>query len=689
MKFSIAKILLLLLLISALVCGFAACNNDTDENGDGGQTSHVHSGGTATCEDAAKCAECGEAYGKALGHIWSYECNSTMHKQVCTRSGCSEVIQGDVDKENCTACQTGEILEYKLSDGKDHYTVVGIGSVTSPNVVVPAEHNGLPVLAIGDRAFVSCKDIETVVVSEGITGIGEEAFANCINMKSVVLPNTLTRMGYSAFYYCINLSTVDIPEKITKISAGLFRACASLENVNIPNGVTEIDNAAFQGCYSIKALDIPDTVTKLGFEAFSMCESLESFKIPPLVTEIPDLLLYGCSSITGLHIGNNITDIGECAFSETGLINVTVPESIGTIDNFLFAYCRDLVTVTARGVKRIGVEAFSGCESLRSVVLSDRIEYVGERISDGVSDTLINVYKGIEYFEINGNPYAILITRRDEKTKVIDIHPDTIAITNGAFEDSDITSVVGGGSIISIGNYSIRGCKALVSFDVGESVEIIGDSAFSGCDNLIDFKWSNSLKSIGKSAFSSLDKLTYIELGANVQHIGEKAFGYLPSISFISVSDENEYYYVDGNCLMERATKKLIRGCQNSTIPEDTLIIGIGAFTSVKLPTTLRIPDSVKYVEEYAFYGKTLPTYVIVGKNLTQFGISAFGGSGDAVIYIFYLGTIEEWKNITIEVNFFNKNLPIANAKKYFYSEEEPVTEGNFWHYVDGVPTPW
>ena len=25
----------------------------------------------------------------------------------------------------------------------------------------------------------------------------------------------------------------------------------------------------------------------------------------------------------------------------------------------------------------------------------------------------------------------------------------------------------------------------------------------------------------------------------------------------------------------------------------------------------------------------------------------------------------------------------------YFYSEEEPITSGNYWHYVNGLPTPW
>ncbi len=688
MKHKLAKILLLLLLISALICCFAACNNDTDENGDSGQTSHVHSGGTATCEDAAKCAECGEAYGKALGHIWSYECNSTMHKQVCTRSGCSEVIEGDVDKANCTVCNKGELLEYKLSDGKDHYTVVGIGSVTSPNVVVPAEHNGLPVSTIGERAFVSCKDIETVVISEGITSIEKEAFMNCANVKSVALPSTLTEIGESVFSNCKSLKSANIPEKIKKIPFQLFNDCASLENVNISNGVEEIGNYVFSGCEALKDLEIPDTVTELGYAAFSDCKSLESFAIPPLVTEIPGQLLYGCSLITEIDIGNNITRIGELAFVGTSLVNVVFPESIDTLESGVFLGCSDLVSVTARGVKRIEDEAFALCESLSTVILSDRIEYAGALIADGVPDTLISVYKGMEYFGPQSNPYAVIVGRRDDNVKIVDIHPDTTCIEGYLFSESDITAVTGGGSVISIGENAFDKCGSLISFNVGDSVETIGECAFYDCVKLIDFKWSSSLKSIGDKAFFSTDKLPSIELGANVEYIGDLAFAYAAQVNFISVSGENEYYYADGNCLMERATKKLIRGCQDSTIPDDTLVIGEYAFMRVPLPSAIRIPDSVTIIEDFAFCSEP-PSYVIVGKNLTTFGLNVFGDDADAGMQVFYLGTEAEWNRITIKTNMFYHNLTLRNAIKYFYSEEEPVTEGNFWHYVDGVPTPW
>jgi hypothetical protein len=51
---------------------------------------------------------------------------------------------------------------------------------------------------------------------------------------------------------------------------------------------------------------------------------------------------------------------------------------------------------------------------------------------------------------------------------------------------------------------------------------------------------------------------------------------------------------------------------------------------------------------------------------------------------MFYAGTEEQWANVIIaSFNYALDNPPA------FYSESQPTIEGNFWHYVDGVPTLW
>jgi hypothetical protein len=52
---------------------------------------------------------------------------------------------------------------------------------------------------------------------------------------------------------------------------------------------------------------------------------------------------------------------------------------------------------------------------------------------------------------------------------------------------------------------------------------------------------------------------------------------------------------------------------------------------------------------------------------------------------VYYTGTAKEWNAITAG----SGNTNLTSATRYYYSESEPTTEGNWWHYVDDVPTVW
>ena len=49
---------------------------------------------------------------------------------------------------------------------------------------------------------------------------------------------------------------------------------------------------------------------------------------------------------------------------------------------------------------------------------------------------------------------------------------------------------------------------------------------------------------------------------------------------------------------------------------------------------------------------------------------------------VYFYGTQEQYNNGGFR---FNSN----SITVYFYSENEPVSVGNYWHYVMGVPTIW
>ena len=100
-----------------------------------------------------------------------------------------------------------------------------------------------------DRPWQSyTRQIETLVVAEGVERLGDRAFLDCVYLRDVRLPSTLLSIGRSCFSGCVSLSALDLSEGLTNIGESTFYGCSSLDYVYIPSSVTEIGWYAFEGC---------------------------------------------------------------------------------------------------------------------------------------------------------------------------------------------------------------------------------------------------------------------------------------------------------------------------------------------------------------------------------------------------------------------------------------------------------
>ena len=174
-------------------------------------------------------------------------------------------------------------------------------------------------------------------------------------------------------------------------------------------------------------------------------------------------------------------------------------------------------------------------------------------------------------------------------------------------------------------------------------------------------------------------------------------------------------YKSDNNCLIEIATNTLIRGCKNSVIPDYITFIGSFAFSGCDSLTSIEMPNGVTSIGKSAFSGCSSLTSAEFGENseLTSIGEYAFDDCssltsieipsgvtsiGNSVVegcnsldIVYYGGASHsEWDDISIGYN----NTYLTSATLYYYSDNPPLNEdgtydGNYWRYVDGVPTIW
>lgn len=117
---------------------------------------------------------------------------------------------------------------------------------------------------------------------------------------------------------------------------------------------------------------------------------------------------------------------------------------------------------------------------------------------------------------------------------------------------------------------------------------------------LIGFDYCRDIKNIYIPA-----SVVYIQAGAfNCRAtMGGHGFIKFNVIEKIVVAEENPCYYVDGNCLIERSSEKIILGCDSSVIPTNGSVkmIGYSAFANCKAIETVILPKSIIAVESSAF----------------------------------------------------------------------------------------
>ena len=526
---------------------------------------------------------------------------------------------------------------------------------------------------IGAEAFYGCTSLETIKIPNGVTTIGNSAFYGCKALKSIILPDSLNSVGSSLFSRCVALKDVTIGNGLEIIEDSMFNGCIALETIEIPNGVTTIGNSAFHGCTSLVSVSLSENLTEIGKNAFQSCKALTEITLPANLQVIGGYAFRDCSSLENIAIPDSITEIDDYTFANcTILSNVTLSKNLTEIGSYAFSYCEKLSSIKFfDSLMSIGSNAFYNCTSLQSVAFGSsvlQVERDAFRNCEAIDSVYISdlakwsVSNFMDVEDTNPLSYAEKIYIDGELTTEINIPEGVTAIGVGTFSGAKITSVTIPDSVTTIGVGAFVYCSNLTELNLGGGVQVIGTMAFGMCTALENIVIPDSVTEIQETAFIYVN-LKSLSIGSELQVLGEQAFiPMVNTIESITVADDNLYFYASGNCLIEKSTGKLILGAKNSVIPNDgsVKIIGFGAFYGCGEIKSLFIPDSITVIEEWAFEECTVES-------------------------VFFEGTTEQWSSVEIEGD--NAGLDVAVV--YFYTDISPADDGNYWHYVNGIPTVW
>ncbi len=261
-------------------------------------------------------------------------------------------------------------------------------------VIIPSTTNGLPVTAIGEKAFYGRPTVTGVVIPDSITVIGAKAFQNCTGLTSAPLPGNLTSLPTAVFDHCTSLTSQAIPGSVMTIGEYAFYACSSLASVTIANGVGSIQQTAFGQCASLASITIPASVTSIEINVFAGCSGLTAITVLPANSAYSSLdgvlfnktrttlIQYPAGKTRDYTVPDTVTDIAYEAFAGfSHLFDVTIPDNVTSIRGGAFMGCGSLSSVTiGRGVTTIEDFAFAMCSALSAVYFQGNAPIAGRQV---------------------------------------------------------------------------------------------------------------------------------------------------------------------------------------------------------------------------------------------------------------------------------------------------------------------
>lgn len=222
---------------------------------------------------------------------------------------------------------------------------------------------------------------EEIEVPTGITEVLSYTF-NYKHIRSVTLPEGVQTIDGWAFEGAKGLVSVTLPSTLKTIGRRAFADCEKLDGVVLPDGLETIADVAFRNCKALQSITIPDSVTVLGDEngyVFFGCSALKSVKIGKGVTVIKSYSFYSCSSLSALTLGENVQTVQICAFAGCALTQLSIPNSVVTLEASAFGGNSSLQTLTlGNQLQTIGDGAFANCTALQSVTVPDSVITIGE-----------------------------------------------------------------------------------------------------------------------------------------------------------------------------------------------------------------------------------------------------------------------------------------------------------------------
>ena len=484
--------------------------------------------------------------------------------------------------------------------------------------------------------------IKHIEVSPDVYTVGDYAFAYLGNATSVYIGGYVDSIGDYAFYYCGGLTEIELPEDLKTIGKGAFHYCDGLTSINLHDGITSI-----------------------GQEAFRHCEGLTSVTIPAGVTNLEDYVFYSCDNLATVYFENTIESIGLGSFvADYNLKNIYFNGTeeewakvvIGNNNDYFTA-----ATVHFNAAKPVasgkcgpnviwnldsnGVLTLSGTGATYDYTSSgyDRpwYDYFNQITAVVIGDGITSIG---DYLFAYCQQITSAVIGKDVETI-----GDNAFYVNSALKDLDIQSK----KITEIGDFAFFNCSSLPAIIIPDSVETVDNYAFAQCGSATEVIGGAGVVNYGEYVFSYCTALTEITLGNNVKTLGDYLFNYCTALAEINLPDglttigEGVFYYTP---------------ITEIDLPDSLTELGSNVFHYCNKLESIKFPSGLTEIKSRTIHGGESLKSLYIPKSVTSIGEDMVTICR-TITDIYYEGTETDWSKLAMNDE---TQYSLANATVHF-----------------------
>lgn len=280
--------------------------------------------------------------------------------------------------------------------------------------------------------------------------------------------------------------------------------------------------------------------------AFSGCSGLVSISIPESITTIGASAFTNCTSLQSVTIPKSIVSMGE-GYSSSAFYGCSALKDVTILcPNVGYMWFREVDAIEhvtfGNDVNTIGESAFYLCRGLISVTIPANVTTIGSYAFSAcvnlASVEILNDRASIASDAFSGTPWLenqpdglIYVGKVAYKYKGEMPEGTNLAIKNGTVEIAD---------------NAFYYCTGLASVAIPQSVERIGNSAFHGCSRLTSVTIPSSVDSIGGAAFADCSIKEVRVKAEDPISISSSVFSYYSNYKYYSYANLASLYVPDG-----------------------------------------------------------------------------------------------------------------------------------------------